>query len=1065
MAAFRSLRGSTIANAMAVLGCVLTALVAGLTPLRADEGPNRLRTEFVSPPASARPWTWFHVMSGNMSREGMTKDLQAIADAGIGGIVLFHVTQGVSYGPVKFNSPEHRDLIAHVASECERLGIQFSFHNADGWSASGGPWIDPENSMKQVVWSERVVAGGDLTLTMPQPAEREGFYRDIATLAYPSLPDEIADATAPVTIRSSDPTLDLQAISDGNLITSSSLDPGTAATGWVQFSYARPVSVKHVRIVNIKERDAEFSLESSDDGVVFFPVATLVKNRLQRAEWEIEAALTPVTAQHFRVVSSRRAELGEITLLQQARIPQLASQSGLAHVPGADMPPLRAPAQSAMIDPDQIIDLSARVGADGTIRTRLAPGYWTVLRFGYTSTGSRNVVASPEGMGLEVDKFDAVAFGRHYDAFIAPTIARTRSVAPTALTGVMIDSYEVGGQNWTAGYEKRFAQAQEIDLIPWLPIFAGRFVASGEQTAAMFARLRRFNAELMTKNYFGEFARRLADGGLESLIEPYGNGPFDELAAGAAASVPVGEFWVGRDDLTHMNGAVSAARMYGAPVVSAEAFTAIWDTNWNFSPAFAKRWGDRAWVAGINGFMFHRFTHQANTHVMPGMTMNRWGSHFDRTQPWWRDGGRAWFGYMARGQHMLRQGHAVADIAMAVGSNSPVVCPEKSGSASMLPVGVEFDCLDTETLLERSQFDQGTLVLPNGARYRMIWWPHQSEPAPDVLARMEVARSAGIPVAMAHRGDSPAQIFEAAGLRPRLYPASELQTMPSFTQRRVKDTDILFVFNDSDTSRDFDLCAQVDGKAGQMWDPNTGQIQGLAGAIEPMGCSRIAFHLAPYESKFLVFDPSFIFTRAHQPATRIIANLDDGWNLEFDPGKGSAPPLVDAALLDWSTSQDPEIRHYSGTVFYRKIIRVPANARPATGRLILDLGRVETVAKVRINGHDAGTVWTAPYRLDVTELMHGGDNTVEIAVSNLWVNRLIGDAALPDTSGYQPENNLGYRIGDNLPKRQMVEWYVANRPAPPGPRRTWATQNFQNADDPLVPSGLLGPVTLYTTEP
>ena len=109
------------------------------------------------------------------------------------------------------------------------------------------------------------------------------------------------------------------------------------------------------------------------------------------------------------------------------------------------------------------------------------------------------------------------------------------------------------------------------------------------------------------------------------------------------------------------------------------------------------------------------------------MTMNRWGSHFDRTQPWWQSGGKAWFTYMARGQHMLRQGVSVADVALLVGSNSPVECPE-TRLVEGLPVGVTFDCLDTPSLLERAVFEDSDIVLPGGVRYQMLWWPHADAP-------------------------------------------------------------------------------------------------------------------------------------------------------------------------------------------------------------------------------------------------------------------------------------------------------------------------------------------------
>ena len=1040
-----------------------TALCScALAPAYAQSSVEELRNEFAKPPAEARPWTWFHVMSGNMTREGITKDLEAIERVGIGGIVLFTVTQGISYGPVKFNSPEYHDLVAHVAAECQRLGLKFTFHNADGWSSSGGPWITPEQSMKRLVWSETIAKGGKVDMAISAPPTAEGFYQDVAVIAYPALKGELDDLNSNVRITSSDPGFDIAEVTDGNFLTSSALTSPSGQTegGWVQFTYPHAVSIRHLQVANVPERDVAITLQVSDDGVAYRDVRTFGKTRILRDEWEVDAAFAPVSARHFRISFDQNTSMGEVGLSQVARIDNPAGYSALGYVSGDDLPPMAVPPVDAVIDPAEVINLSRHLQSDGSLKASLPDGEWTIMRFGYTSTGAQNVMPSHEGAGLEVDKFDEAAFQAHYDAFINPVITRARAVAPDALGGVMIDSYEVGGQNWTGGYERSFEQATGADLLPWLPIYAGRFVSGSAQSSAMFGRIRKFNARLINDNYYGKFASLMGQEGLESLIQPYGNGPFDELAVGSVASIPAGEFWVRRDDLSNLNGAVSSARIYGKKIAAAEAFTAVWDDNWKLSPAFAKKWGDRAWVAGVNQFFFHRFAHQANTHVAPGMTMNRWGSHFDRTQPWWESGGKAWFEYMARGQHLLRQGHAVADVAMAVGSNSPVICPAKSKMIEALPPGVEFDCVDTPTLLQRGRFENGTFVLPSGATYGMIWWPHDSVPNAEELARLEEARRAGVPVAMGHRGEDAKSVYAAAGLQPRLSADGQL---PSFTQRRTGDTDIVFAFNDSDETRRYDLCFRVGGKAGEIWNPVTGSAQSLAGETDSSGCSRVALELAPFESRFLVFDDLLRFDAQQDDAeagSHVIASLQNGWSVRFASDYGASEAVSNSSLFDWAKSDNPEIRYFSGTATYRNHFKVKRSTLREANAVMLDLGTVANVARVRVNGIEIGTVWTAPYHIDILPALKSGKNKIEIEVANLWVNRLIGDASLPDTSGYVPEDNFGYRAEDNLPERDMVEWYSANQPPPPGPRRTFATQYFQQANDPLIPSGLIGPVVV-----
>ena len=1014
----------------------------------------QLRADFEQPPEQARPWTWFHVMSGNMNREGLTRDLESIADVGIGGIVLFHVTQGISYGPVLFNSPEHLELIEHVAAECERLGLEFTFHNADGWSSTGGPWITPAQSMKRLVWTEALVSGGSVSTRLEQPATQENYYEEIATVAYPALAGEMADATTAYQLSSSDPSLDLSVVTDGNPGTMAQLSVTDGEQGWVQFSYEEPVAIGNLRLFNAPARTLQISLQVSDDGENFRPLFAFPKTRILKNEWEVDTAFAPVTGQHFRVVLSETTSFGEVALSQQTRLDNPSAHSTLGYVFGQNLPRARSVARDAVIDPATIIDLSDHVAADGTLQAQLPEGDWTIMRFGYTSTGARNVNPSREGGGLEVDKFDPAAFRTHYDEFLGPVINRTRAVAPNALSGVMIDSYEVGGQNWTAGYETMFEEEHGVDLVRWLPIFAGRFVSSGHETSAMFDRVRRFNTTLTHENYYGEFARLMAEDGLESIIQPYGNGPMDELTVGSIASVPAGEFWVRRTDLNRLNGAASVARIYDRPVAAAEAFTGTWDDNWNFNPAFGKQWGDRAWVAGINQFFFHRFAHQANTHVMPGMTMNRWGSHFDRTQPWWDEGGSAWFNYMARGQHMLRQGNGVADVAMLVGSDSPVQCPEQEAAEGILPVGVQFDCVDTPTLLSRGEFVDGAYVLPHGVRYEMLWWPHENAPRAAELARLEEARAAGVTIAMANHGDEAGTVFTDAGLLPRV---SSAGVLPSYTHRHADGSDIVFIFNDADEARSFDLCFRFDGRAAEVWNPVTGQTDAVSGSVDADGCTNLSVSLAPFGSRFLVFDDSMAFVPAVDLQQQELATLNGGWSIAFDPLYGNAGTLRGAALFDWSTSEDDEIRHWSGKATYRNTLDVSADQLTDGAAIMLDLGQVGNVATVRVNGEEVGTIWTAPHTINIAPALRAGENAIEIEVANLWVNRLIGDAALPDTSGYEPEIAP---VSSQVIERNMVDWYSANEPPPPSQRRTFATHYFQEADDPLVPSGLIGPVTV-----
>ncbi|TRD12079.1 glycoside hydrolase [Erythrobacter insulae] len=1036
----------------------LTAGVAGLmlaasgavaaTPDTDAPTIEQMRAQFKSPPAEARPMTWFHVMSGNMSREGITKDLEAMAEAGIGGIVLFHVTQGIPHGTVRFNSPEHLDLIAHVAAECERLGLLFNFHNADGWSSSGGPWITPEQSMKRIVWSQAIIAGGRVNAKLARPVSRANLYEDIAVIAYPALPTEKIDATLSPSVTASDPGFAVDLATDGNRETRAILPASKEQPGWVQFTYDDPVTIRSLLLENSPTRGLVASLEKSDDGMTWESVKTFKTRRIGKFEWMVDDAFAGVTARYFRVSTAAEIEFGELILSAVPRIPDVTLHTSMAQGAGTQLPEQLDSAAGTLIDPAQIIDLSGSLDDAGNLTAILPSGDWTVLRFGYTSTGATNVIASPEGTGFEVDKFAPAAFKAHYDGFIGPVLNRARAVAPSATNGVMIDSYEVGGQNWTSGYEDLFAEKFGQSIIPWLPIYTGRLVSSAKETRDMLAGIRSFNADLIRDNYYGVFAEMMESQGLESYVQPYGMGPSDDVDIGSTASVPTGEFWMGRE-VAQLNDAVSAGRLYAKKMIAAEAFTAFASINWHFSPALGKKWGDRAWVNGINQFMFHRFAHQANTHVMPGMTMNRYGSHFDRTQPWWDKGGKAWFEYMARGHYMLRQGLPVVDIAMYVGEDSPVSCPEKKNLADSLPAGTEFDCLNEESLLSRSRFVDGKMVLPNGQSYSMIWWPQNRAPGKAALARMQAAREAGVPVAMRHEGDDAKAVFAMEGLTARVSSAGPL---PLFTQRKVGDIDVFFLLNLGEETAEYDLSFDVSGRAPALWDPVTGAVRPMPAKLEAGGRTGVQIDLLAGQSAFLVFDPGNAFAAPQAVANTLEKELTGPWSIAFDPLYSDTIPFEAPALFDLRSSKNTEIRHFSGKARYQHTFNWSGGGAAKTGRLLLDLGQVEVVASVTLNGVDLGTLWTPPYTLDATKAVRSGENVLEIEIANLWVNRLIGDAGLEDTSGFV--------VAEHWPNNNMVKWYSDNEPLPPGPRRTFSTQSFFKNDDPLVPSGLIGPVQL-----
>ena len=186
------------------------------------------------------------------------------------------------------------------------------------------------------------------------------------------------------------------------------------------------------------------------------------------------------------------------------------------------------------------------------------------------------------------------------------------------------------------------------------------------------------------------------------------------------------------------------------------------------------------------------------------------------------------------------------------------------------------------------------------------------------------------------------------------------------------------------------------------------------------------------------------------PAARPI---EGPWEVRF-PAKAGAPERVTLdTLISWSHHADSGVKYFSGTATYRKTFHLRPAALAAGRAVYLDLGHVAVIAQVSVNGKDLGVLWNAPFRVEATEALRAGDNLLEVRVTNLWVNRLIGDEQLPEDSDRNPDGSL----------KSWPKWLLEGKESPAG-RHTFASYRVWKKDSPLLESGLLGPVKLYTTQ-
>ncbi|MBD1388683.1 glycoside hydrolase [Neiella sp. HB171785] len=1077
-------------------------LIAGVTfhLLCASSNAEQLSAQdFKDPAKPYLPKTWMHAMNGNLSKPGFSEDFKAMKDAGIGGAIFFHVHRRnwpySSRGPVRFGSEAFFDHLVHAAAEADKNDIEFGIHNADGWTSSGGPWVTPEMSMKRITWSELAIKGGQ-TVMPPQPGYAEGLYQDVAVIALPANPFNQSNAFAKAKLSVSDPNLDASVLADQDWDTELAFNKTADDQYWVQVELDQPTALRSLQI-ETPNRHGDAALQISDDGVHFTTVVEKLRRpRTGARMWTFSPQLVSeqqdgYTAKYFRLVFTKPIALKRFDLWSVPRINDWLSMNSMERGKLSLAPQINP---QAITKADEVLVLNR--GDLPSNGVTLPAGSWRVLRFGYTSTGAFNVPATVEGEGLEVDKFDAEALRHHFDQYVGKLVKKVKAQGIQSLKATEIDSYEVGGQNWTKDIDKSFQAKFGYDFIPWLPLMTGRVIESPEHAGGILQEFRQHQSDLMVENYFGEFTRLAKQYGLESYIEPYGWGPFDELASGGQADRLMGEFWV-RDQVYNgrVSAAISSGHIYGKNIISAESFTSIRTVNWYGHPYFYKHYGDKMWARGINETMFHRFAHQPNNHIKPGMTMDSIGSHIDRTQTWWGNGGAAWFDYLARGSYLLQQGVPDADFLIHLGDLAPLRVG--NGNNTGVPDGFGYDYTNTDVLLNRISVKDGWLVLPEGTRYRALQLYKTDYLHLKTLKRVQQLVAAGATVI----GDKPKQVIgysewpqqaEFNRIADELWGDTantinrygkgivssfnleqsivELDYQPDllinnspakfFAQRRIGNNDLYYFYNDQPTFQQLTVDLRDGDGTPEIWNIDDGSIEQI-NSYRRQG-KRLITELAlePYAGRFVYIRrddhaPSYngnhsqLVKDVYQSGNEAqISELTGAWSVEFDR-KWAGPSKVSfEQLMDWTDSAIEGIKYYSGTANYHKTFALSEQQANSDQPLYLDLGDVQQIAQVSINGKPLATLWKPPFAVDIRSAVQAGENQLTVAITNTWVNRLIGDEALPDTSGYS-------MTGDT------VAWLNNNEPPPASERVTFTGFNFFiKQPKELQTSGLLGPVRL-----
>ncbi|MCP4783246.1 MAG: hypothetical protein GY878_06820 [Fuerstiella sp.] len=981
------------------LALIFCALIA--QRVNAAEGRDTLESNFADPPSSARPWTYWFWINGNITKEGITADLEAFKRVGIGGVLWMEVSgyRWAPDGPVVPLSPSWHDAMQWAIEECDRLGLQFDLTLDFGYG-SGGPHITPERSMQELLWSETIIQGGravDIELERPSHSEEaRSKAREFVTT-------------------------------------------------WLHTGESIPETVRR----------------AIDDSAGYRDVAVLA----------------------IRLPRSAQA--------RKYRIADLDAKSGLLFRSvrpgnGQSLPP------GAVTAVKEVVDLTNFLDQDDRLHWKAPPGDWLVVRYGRDSNLKTTRPSPTAAVGLECNRLEKIGIDTHYNALLKKIIEDAGASAGKALTFAHIDSWEAGCQNWTASMPEEFRRRRGYDLLPWLPVLTGRVIGSKEMSERFLWDLRLTASEMICDNYAARLRDLVRPHGMGLSIEAYGHVNVDNLSYAGVGDMPISEFWARGEDpfptlpptagYPHSSKVMaSAAHVYGSPVVGAEAFTS--PRAHRDHPYLLKAMGDWAFCQGVNRMIFHLSAHQAYDNMIPGLTHSRWGEFFDRHNTWF-EYSKPWMDYLSRCQHLLQQGRFVADVCYWLGEGSPLNVNGREDPLEM-PPGYDYDLCSTEQVL-RLEVKEGRLVLPSGASYRYLLLPgtdrmtvpmaRKIKELADAGARLiGNSRPVGSPSLMGYPqndteietiasavwdsgrvtlGKKLADVFREDGLTPD-FAGEGLR----YYHRIAKETDLYFVSHPEETPKDVQCTFRVSGKIPELWDPETGARFTLSEFQETDGSITVPLHFEPMQSWFIVFrrpnGPNAPKGEMRFEAPRMLRPIKGPWQVAFDPRWGGPrEPVTFDALSDWSQHADARVYHYSGTAGYCKTIKLTEVDLPDDGRrLLLDLGNVQVMARVTLNGIDCGITWKPPYRLDITEAARPGRNELEIDVVNLWTNRMIGDEQLPMDSQWKDQFTL----------LQWPDWFLEGKPSPTG-RYTFTSARHYEKNTPLVPSGLLGPVRLITRD-
>ncbi len=770
--------------------------------------------------------------------------------------------------------------------------------------------------------------------------------------------------------------------------------------------------------------------------------------------------------------------VAELVLHSDPRVNHFEEKA--AFVPEADLYQYATPHfdSTNAIQKSDVVDLTSKMKPDGRLDWTPPEGRWVVLRFGYSLLGITNHPATPEATGLEVDKLDhrfvKAYFEKYLDSY-KETVGADE-MGKRGIQYVINDSWEAGSQNWTDDILAQFKKLRGYDATPWLPVLAGRVVDSSEASDRFLWDFRKTIADLIATEHYGQLEETLHERGMGHYGESHESGRAfvaDGMEVKKLNEVPMSAMWTQSPGVNQVQygynaddrESASVAHIYGQNIAAAESMTAA-AAPWGWSPATLKPTADQELLNGINRFVIHESAHQPLIGKAPGLTLGPFGQWFNRNETW-AEQASPWINYLARSSYMLQQGHFGADLVYFYGEDSNLTAIFQRTSPD-IPAGYGFDYINADALIHELSVADGRIVTKSGMQYKVLGLdPYSGHMSLPVLRAIHSLVENGAVVAGPKPADDPSltddqaefkkltaelfgdgsgvhkvgkgtvyagqklgDVFSALHLAPDFdYAKHSSDSDVQFAHRKLTNGDIYFLDNRSEHNEIIDATFRVTGRQPELWRAETGASEPASFTVAD-GRTTVPLQLEPWGTVFVVFGKP-TSEKSHAIPKKLetkVLTIDGPWKVTFQPGRGAPDSITLPELSDWSHSDNPGVKYFSGIGTYTNTVQASPSWFKGGVRLWIDLGDVKNLATVTVNGKELGEIWHAPYRVDVTSALKPGANAITVKVVNAWVNRLIGDE--------QPgATKVAYTV---------VRPYKAN--------------------SPLQPSGLLGPVTFLREE-